>query len=141
MEIFVGWLLFSAVVGVIAASWGRSGFSWFLMAMLLSPLLMVIVLLAKGKPGPERDEFKRCPSCKKVVSETAVICSACNFDFSRPVELEKVCPRCAETIKKAAKVCRFCSAELTATSNGDSTEQMSGEPLSIYSASGKIQVK
>lgn len=45
MEIFVGWLIFAALVGVFANSRGRSGFGFFLLSALLSPLVGFIIVL------------------------------------------------------------------------------------------------
>lgn len=44
MEVFVGWFLFSLVVAGIAVSRGRSGFGWFVLSLLLSPLICGIAL-------------------------------------------------------------------------------------------------
>jgi hypothetical protein len=45
VEIVFAWLLFSVLVAVLASSRGRSGFGFFLLAAIISPLLAVIVLL------------------------------------------------------------------------------------------------
>lgn len=51
VEILIVWLIVAALVGWFAASRGRSGLVWFLLALVLSPLLVGIVLLIVG-PGP-----------------------------------------------------------------------------------------
>lgn len=45
--IFV-WLVLCVVVGVAAGNRGRSGFGWFLLAFLLSPLIAAILLILLG---------------------------------------------------------------------------------------------
>jgi hypothetical protein len=60
MEIAFFWFAFAIVVGVAASSRGRNGFGWFILAVLISPLiglLLVLVmpnrrleLLSDGKP-------------------------------------------------------------------------------------------
>lgn len=55
MEIVIGWLFFAALVGMFANSRGRSGFGFFLLSALLSPLLgFVIVLVIKNLDEEER---------------------------------------------------------------------------------------
>jgi hypothetical protein len=38
------WIIFAFAVGFIASQRGRSGFGWFLLAILISPLIAVIIL-------------------------------------------------------------------------------------------------
>ena len=45
MIFVVGWLLFSGIVGVAAKARGRSGISWFLISIIISPLLALILVL------------------------------------------------------------------------------------------------
>jgi len=42
---FIGWFLFAALVGVIADSRGRSGMRWWLLSVLISPLLGVVLIV------------------------------------------------------------------------------------------------
>ncbi len=48
MEVFV-WLVLSALIGVLADSHGRSGFGYFLLSMLLSPVIGLIITLIVGE--------------------------------------------------------------------------------------------
>lgn len=45
------WLALAVVVGFAASGRGRSGVGWFLIAILISPLLALILLLVMGSPG------------------------------------------------------------------------------------------
>lgn len=45
MEFFLAWIVLAPLVGLFASSRGRSGLGYFLLALLLSPLLAFIVLL------------------------------------------------------------------------------------------------
>jgi hypothetical protein len=49
MEVIILSLVFSVVVGAVASSKGRSGFGFFLLSALLSPLVGGIVLLIMGE--------------------------------------------------------------------------------------------
>lgn len=87
MEIIVLYVIFAAIVGVIAGSWGRSGFIWFLLSIVISPLLGIIILIIVGK-ARDRGMDRISPS-------THVIC-----------------PDCAEHIRKEARVCKHCGCRL-----------------------------
>lgn len=92
MEFFIFWLVFAIIVGVMASKRQRSGFLYFLLSMLLSPLLIGILVLVLGnaKPVPlpvtvvppahgpdEDDEQKRCPECRELVRVDARKCKHC----------------------------------------------------------------
>jgi len=46
MEIFLLWIGIAVIVGVAANTRGRSGFGWFLLAVILSPLIAGLLVLA-----------------------------------------------------------------------------------------------
>jgi hypothetical protein len=82
MEFFVFWFVFAIVVAVIASSRGRSGFGWFLLAMIISPLLGVILVAllpslkpAQGAPTPRT--HVKCPDCAELVLKEAKVCKHC----------------------------------------------------------------
>lgn len=85
MGIFLFWLGASVVVGIIASSRGRSGFGWFILSLLISPLLAVILVLALGASksaaaapdSPSPLTHVRCPDCKELVRADAVKCKHC----------------------------------------------------------------
>lgn len=52
MEILAIWLVFAIIVGVVANGRGRSAIGWFLLALLISPLIAIIVLLVMGPGTP-----------------------------------------------------------------------------------------
>lgn len=56
MELIVFiWLIVSIVVGIAANSRGRNGFAWFLVSVLLSPILALLFLLVFPPLTEERD--------------------------------------------------------------------------------------
>lgn len=89
MEIVLGWLVFSIIVAIAASGRGRSGFGWFLLSALISPLFSFIILMVLPKIGAAnvpRDEFGaaitpethvRCPDCKELVRSDARKCKHC----------------------------------------------------------------
>lgn len=46
LTVLVFWLIFAIVVGIIAGSRGRSAIGWVLLALLISPLIACLLVLA-----------------------------------------------------------------------------------------------
>jgi hypothetical protein len=88
MEIILFWLAFSIIAGIIAGNKGRSRFGFFLLSVILSPIIGVIgALIAKpDKAKIERIELssggmKRCPFCAELVKKKAIVCRHCGKDL------------------------------------------------------------
>lgn len=57
---FILWLLFAIGVGMLASSRGRSGFGFFLLAAVLSPLIgLIVVLVMRDEKVAEETESRR----------------------------------------------------------------------------------
>jgi hypothetical protein len=90
VEIFIGWIVFSILVGVFANSRGRSGFGYFILSLVLSPLIMFIVVAILGDmktqaaqaiavaEAPAADTHVRCPECRELVRKDARKCKHCS---------------------------------------------------------------
>ena len=53
MEIVIFWTVLSIIVAVYARRLNRTGLGWFVLALLASPLLAWLALLALGRNEPE----------------------------------------------------------------------------------------
>jgi len=92
MEFLFLWLGLSIVVWVGASSKGRFGFGWFLLAIIISPLIagLLVLVLPSRRPQPvtivqasqgQPNNLKRCPECAEVVQADARICRFCRHEF------------------------------------------------------------
>ena len=89
MEVFLLWVGLAAAVGFAATKKGRSGFGWFVLACVISPLLGAIFLALPSNLGVaalQRDELGqpispdshvRCPECRELVRNDARKCKHC----------------------------------------------------------------
>jgi hypothetical protein len=85
MDIWTVWFLFSIVVAIGAAARGRSGIGWFVLSLLISPLLGLILLLLLPSLGAQPDgghtpmpsTHVRCPDCAELVLNEARKCKHC----------------------------------------------------------------
>lgn len=83
------WLLFALIVGMIASSRGRSGFGWFILACLISPLLAGIFLLLGANlrnrvQRPNPSTHIKCPDCKELILKEARVCRHCGCKLAVP---------------------------------------------------------
>lgn len=49
MEILIFLIFWSALIGYWASNWGRNGWIWFVVSLVISPVITAIVLLIMGK--------------------------------------------------------------------------------------------
>lgn len=99
MTFFIFFLIFCLIVAVVAGVKGRSGFGWFIISFLISPLLSLIILLIIGDnkedlPLVTEDQLLRngshreCPSCAEIVKAKAKVCKHCGVDLPEQEEKE-----------------------------------------------------
>jgi phosphotransferase system glucose/maltose/N-acetylglucosamine-specific IIC component len=76
--IVVVWLGLAIAIGAIAGNKGRSGFGWFLFALLLSPLIAGFFLLLTGEGKANK---RKCTMCAEDVRVEAIKCKHCGADL------------------------------------------------------------
>ncbi|UAA39745.1 hypothetical protein KIH87_05130 [Paraneptunicella aestuarii] len=87
--IFVFWLIFAILVGFYASSKGRSGIGFFIIAIVLSPLIGFIIALMISPVNAQMEmnaiesgEMKKCPSCAELVKVEAKLCKHCRSELA-----------------------------------------------------------
>jgi hypothetical protein len=88
--IFIIWLASSIILGVAASHRNRSGFGWFLLSAMFSPLvggLWLFVLpsrvgrMTRGEIIAKLETIRDCPFCAETVKREAKICKHCHKDL------------------------------------------------------------
>lgn len=77
---FLVWFVGAILIGALASQRERSGFGWFLLALVISPLLAGLGLLIAGTGGQQ----VRCPACRELVRADAVKCKHCGEALNGP---------------------------------------------------------
>lgn len=76
-EIFIFWLLLAAGVGALAHSRGRSGFGFFLLSVVMSPLIgLIVVLVTKNQKEEEEKERLRVQDHERQLESIKVLANA-----------------------------------------------------------------
>lgn len=78
------WFGLSIAVAILASNKGRSGFLWFLLAIVISPLLALIFCAVSknltqtvGRNAPTPFTHVKCPDCAELVLAEAKVCKHC----------------------------------------------------------------
>jgi len=80
MGIAILWILLIILVTIWASKWERSGGIYFVVALVLSPLVAGLILLIEGRGG------KKCPKCKENIRSDAEVCKHCGFEYNEETE-------------------------------------------------------
>jgi tetratricopeptide (TPR) repeat protein len=85
-SILAVWLALAIATGFAAQSRDRNGFGWFVLAILISPVLALILLIAF--PSRFVGPSKICQFCTSQVAEAALVCPHCHRDIDTPVGIQ-----------------------------------------------------
>jgi hypothetical protein len=86
--LFFAWLVFTILVGVLAAKRGQSVFVAVILSVLFSPLMGFIYVLVMGTNEEELAEkavfsgvMRKCPACAELVKAEASVCKHCGSNM------------------------------------------------------------
>lgn len=90
MGFWIFWITAAIVVGIVASGRGRSGFGYFVLSLLLSPLIGAVLALglpakrqaAGGADVPSDNTHVRCPACAEWVLPEARTCKHCGAQLT-----------------------------------------------------------
>ena len=75
MEIFLGWVIFSVIVGILADQRGRNGVGWGFLAAMISPLLSGIILFIIPNLKTEKEIKEKEERIKLTISGSDLLLS------------------------------------------------------------------
>ena len=82
------WVILCVLLGILATSLNRSGILFFLLSLIVSPLISAILLMAMGKKkesgGTTGAPKLRCPKCNTINNPQARYCSGCGVQIVGP---------------------------------------------------------
>ena len=79
------WGLISLVVGYLAGQRGRGVFEFFLLSLLISPLLAFLIMIALPIKNQNDMQKVQCPHCHGLVDNGVKCCMHCRRDIEWPV--------------------------------------------------------
>lgn len=88
LEWVLVWFIGAILIGALASRQDRSGLGWFLLSLVISPLLAGLGLLLAGSGAAEAV----CPACREKVRAEAIKCKHCGealAGVTRPVERDR----------------------------------------------------
>ncbi len=84
MEIFLLWFVLSILVAVFANNRGKSGVLYFILSVILSPLISFLIALIAGDSSK-----KKCFNCGQKIDISAKVCPFCKVDMNTSINTKK----------------------------------------------------
>lgn len=82
MGIFFVWFGLSLIAGYVGSNKGHSGLAFFLLSLILTPLIgLTYALVAKDltkESAPTKKTHLKCPDCAELILKEAKVCKHCH---------------------------------------------------------------
>jgi len=79
--LIITWVIISLVVGYLAGQRGRDPFEFFLLSLVISPLIAFLILIALPIKNPDEQQKVKCPHCHGLIDEGVKCCMHCRRDI------------------------------------------------------------
>lgn len=100
----------SLLVGWLASRRGRSGLGFFLLSLLLTPVIgFIVVLLVSDRPKPTA-YARVCPFCREGIKTQAIVCPHCQREVGEMSPEETPQARALATHSFKEGKCEWCGA-------------------------------
>lgn len=102
------WLIGAGIAAAIAGSRGRSALGWFVLSIIVSPLLGI--LAAMLLPAVDTRPHRTCPHCAENVLASASLCKHCGQPLPAPAtkEISRYCQACGQPASQHDTSCQAC---------------------------------
>lgn len=114
------WIAFSIIVGAIADQRGRDAIVFFFTALILSPLIAIIILIAIPAVTPPDPQKTQCPHCHGLVDRHVECCMHCRRDIQWHAEPALLSASIKSEISDISDLaeCQYCGRMFSFNSNG-----------------------
>jgi uncharacterized membrane protein len=75
------WVIFAIAVASFAERRGHRREKWFIISLLVSPLLALLFIVMNGPSTETGSTFKKCPFCFEAIRSEAIRCRHCQADL------------------------------------------------------------
>ncbi len=116
MEIALGWFVFSFVAAAIASSKNRGAGRYFLISLILSPLVGIILAAAMPavpRSEPQDKKHSPCPFCLEPIISGARKCKHCGSMLDESDPSKRACPSCERLADVNEPYCPSCGRNMT----------------------------
>ncbi|HVI49949.1 MAG TPA: zinc ribbon domain-containing protein [Candidatus Sulfotelmatobacter sp.] len=105
------WFGVSVIIAIAASARGRNPLIWFLLPLIITPLLAALLLLVVGGGS---NSTQPCPRCRETIKIGAKVCRFCGHELpdhqnDAPFPDTRLCLNCGYQVRRKDSRCPRCS--------------------------------